>query len=68
MPLFQSGHSFQEMITGVKLTLLTEVKLEREILIPEQTQQLTENHLILQTKPSTTLRVCGISNQIILKT
>jgi hypothetical protein len=68
MPLIRSGHGLQEITTGVKLTLLTEVKLDREILIPEKTQQLTEKHLTLQTKHSTTLRVYGISNQIILKT
>jgi hypothetical protein len=56
------------MITGVKLTLLTVLKLDQEILILDLTLQLTENHFSLQTMLSTTLREYFIINQIILKT
>jgi len=68
MPLVQSGHGLQQIITGVKLTLLTVVQSYKEILILEETQQLTENHLILQIKPSTILRDSFMRNQIALKT
>lgn len=68
MPLVQSGHGLQQIITGVKLTLLTVVQSDKEILILEETQQLTENHLILQIKPSTILRDSFMRNQIALKT
>ena len=68
LPLLQSGLSLEEMITGVKLTLLTVLKLDQEILILDLTLQLTENHFSLQTMLSTTLREYFIINQIILKT
>ena len=68
LPLLQSGLSLEEMITGVKLTLLTVLKLDQEILILDLTLQLTENHFSLQTMLSTTLREYFMVNQIILKT
>lgn len=67
MLLVQSGHSLQDLITGVQVTFPTEVKLDLEILIPDLLQ-LSENHFCLQTKPSTTLRECGIPSQMLKKT